>query len=130
MATPPKLRIVRSEDYSDSEEWFKRFLRPLNDFIGAVTAALSRGLTRSENFRSTVKTLDFSSAAAGTTTITVSHDLGQRPTDVWLGRLEPKGAALSAVWSMYWEYGSGTDVKLHFHGLPASAGFKARLILE
>ena len=45
---------------------------------------LTRGLVRTENMRSTVKTISF---RGGSGALTVKHDLGQRPTDVWIGAL-------------------------------------------
>jgi len=127
MAAPPKLRIVRAEDYKEAPSWFADFLRPVNEFVGAVTAALSQGLTRSENMRSTVKAIEFTSAATGPTDVTVLHGLGQRPSDIWVGRLE---GAVTAPWAMSWEYGDDASVKVRFLGLPASTAFKARLIVE
>lgn len=130
MSPPPKVSKLRKEDFKDLPDWFDAVMDPLNDFMTAVSAALSQGLTRSENFNSVLRTgVEFTGTG---TSVTVKHSLGRRPVSVQLAQLEvTSGAALAAAWSMTWAFsGTGTDLALSFQGLPTGRNYRASLILE
>lgn len=133
MASPPKNLVLRKEDYQGSPPWLGKLFLQLNEFFTSVFVALARGLTRSENLRSTVKAITFTTLAIPDNTfpVAVKHDLGQRPTDVWVGRLRRvDGAAITDAWSLTWDLDSNGNLSVRFQGLDASTQYEARLILE
>jgi hypothetical protein len=133
MATAPRLLTLRKEDYRDAPSWLGKLFQQLNEQFSATGIALTRGLTRSENLRSTVKVITFTTLAvpADTFPLPVKHDLGKRPTDVWVGRLRVvSGSAGSSAWSMTWELDTLGNLSVSFQGLAASTTYEARLLLE
>jgi hypothetical protein len=129
MAQPPAPLTLRKEDHAEAPGWIARLFEQLNTFFASSTAALARGLTRAENFRSVTKTVTFTTrpTAAETFPITVKHDLGQRPSDVWVGRLR---GAVAGPWSFTWEIDTGGNLSVRFQGLDDSTRYEARLIIE
>lgn len=131
MATPPAPLTLRKEDYQGTPDWLPRLFTQLNTFILSVTTGLARDLTRSENLKSVTKMITFTTPGSGTPTVSVKHDLGQKPTDVWVGQLgTSSGAAITAPWSMTWTVDSGGNLSVQFQGLAASTAYKAHLVIE
>lgn len=132
MAVPPKAITLRKEDYRDApgnDGWLGRLFTQLNEHLTSVTTALTRGLTRAENMRSTVKTITFTGGGP----IAVKHDLAQRPVDVWVGRLQVlEGTAIGSgsAWSMTWDHGSDGNLSVSFQGLNSTTRYEARLVIE
>lgn len=129
MASAPRPLTLRKEDYQEAPSWSTRLFAQLNEFFAATAAALARGLTRSENLRSTVKTIKFTTlaTAANTFPLAVKHDLPVRPSDIWVGRLR---GTVSAAWSFTWELDANGQVQATFQGLANSTEYEVRLILE
>lgn len=129
MAQAPKAVTLRKEDYREAPSWLGRLFQQLNDHLAAVSTALAGGLSRSENLRSVVKTLKFTTLAtpADTFPVLAKHGLDQRPADVWVGRLSP---APATAWSMTWELDSSGQLSVRFQGLAASTEYEARLVIE
>lgn len=61
MASTPSIRIIPESDFKDSGEfeYFKKLLKPLNQFIQAVNLNLDKGLTTSQNIVSQINDLTF-----------------------------------------------------------------------
>ena len=67
MATPPKLKSLRPEDYDfngEASEWGPKLLQVLTQFCGDVTSALSGQLTTPENIKAEERDIDFNTGAA------------------------------------------------------------------
>lgn len=129
----PKPLVLRKEDYKEAPTWIVRLFQQLNEWFGVVTPALTRGLRRDENFLSTVKTVTFTTSASAPDTfpLTVKHDLGQRPTDVWVSRLRTtNGTAITDAWAFTWELTSAGDLSVRFQGLAAATPYEARIVIE
>lgn len=129
----PKPLTLRKEDYKEAPSWAIRMFLQLNEWFSVATQALTRGLVRSENMLSTVKTVSFTTAtpAADTFPLAVKHDLGQRPSDVWVSRLRTTNStAITAAWSFTWELSSSGDLSVWFQGLADATTYEARLVIE
>lgn len=124
---------LRKEDYREAPfPWLAKLFLQLNTFFEGVTAALTKGLVRGIHLRSVVKELQFTNTAAdGFALSGVRHDLGQRPTDVWVGHLRrTDGAPIDEVWSFTWELDAAGDLSVRFRGLAGSVTYAARLLIE
>jgi hypothetical protein len=124
----PKPLTLRKEDYKEAPDWTVRLFQQLNDWFGSATQALTRGLRRSENLLSTVKVITFTGSA---NTITVKHDLGQRPSDAWIGRIRTRdNSAISSAVSMTWDLDNDGNLIVRFQGLTVGVPYEARIVIE
>jgi hypothetical protein len=129
----PKPLTLRKEDYKESPDWTVRLFQQLNDWFGPATQVLTRGLRRSENLLSTVKVITFTTKtpAADTFPLTVKHDLGQRPTDAWIGDLrKTNNGAITAVWSFTADLDQDGNLLARFQGLEDATAYAARVVIE
>jgi len=129
----PKPLVLRKEDYKEAPGWTVRLFQQLNEWFNTTTQALTRGLRRSENLLSTVKVITFTTAtpAANTFPLTVKHDLGQRPTDAWVGRLKTtNNTQITAAVSMTWDLLSDGSLSVRFQGLADGTPYEARIVIE
>jgi hypothetical protein len=129
----PKPLTLRKDDYKESPDWAERLFTQLNEWLAVVTQALTRGLVRSENMRSTVKELSFTTKtpAADAFPLSVKHDLGQRPTDVWVSSLRTTdNTTITAAWSFTWSLNSAEELSVRFQGLADATPYAARIIIE
>ncbi len=125
--------VLRKEDYKEAPTWMGRLFVQLNEWLTAVTATLTQGITRAENMRSVVKVITFTTAPTAINTFpqTVRHGLGQKPTDIWVGRLRRiDAAAMTDAWSFSWALDAKGDLAVTFQGLSGSASYEVRLIIE
>lgn len=124
----PKPLALRKDDYKDAPEWATRMFQQLNEWFSTGTQALTRGLVRAENMRSTTKTVTFRGSSDA---LTVKHDLGQRPATVWVGSLRTvDGSVISAAWSFTWLLNSDDQLSVRFQGLTAGLSYEAQIIIE
>ena len=139
MATPPSLRRVSVEDYSEAPEWFKRFLTVLNPFLTDTAVALTGGLD-AINLRRQTHTLTLTTEATLANTFTrgkgvlIANRLGTKPTEVRIGQIYPKtsGDALTAAVGLpVWELTSDNLIKIKYiGGLNVSCTYDITLVIE
>lgn len=129
----PKPLVLRKEDYKEAPGWVVRLFQQLNEWFGATTPALTRGLRRSENLLSAVKVITFTTAtpAANTFPLTVKHDLGQRPSDAWIGRIRTTDSSTIAdAVSMTWDLDTDGNLSVRFQGLADATPYEVRIVIE
>ncbi len=134
MSAPPRLRSLTRESTPDAPGWWDRVLTVLSPFVGDVSSALAKGLTRRENMRG-----DFNDAVrfttkatlAATWPVSVKHSMGDRPTSCWLGDLvRADGAAIDDAFSMTWKLSQSNLLELTFQGLAVSTEYRATILYE
>lgn len=134
MSAPPRLRGLSRETTPDAPGWWDRVLAVLSPFIGDVTASLSNGLTRKENFRSGVnENVRFATKAtiADTWPVLVKNELNVRPYGCSLVDLERvDGADIDGAFSMTWKLNQKNQLGLTFQGLEASTEYRATIVYE
>lgn len=134
MATPPKSKGFLAEDYREAPEWFSKFLGPLNEYMAAVTNALTGRLNK-DNFLAYDEALDFTTVPlpadpADTFPLKFKNRLlgGVRPGTVVLGQLHKhSNAALTAAYSMTWVVGPNAEIEVSFQGLENSTRYVGKL---
>ncbi len=134
MATPPRLRAFRIEDYQGAPAWFLTFLQALNEPLTAIANALNRGLTRSENLRSAKREVAFTTKASvdDTFPLTIKNELGTPPTMLWVGKIaRDDGRAITTAVTASWKVNTAGDVELtHVSGLDAQTAYRLTVAYE
>jgi hypothetical protein len=141
MATPPKLKTLRPEDYDfngDAAEWGPKLLAVLSTFCGDVTAALSGALTIPENVRGEDREVTFATTAttpaidAAPFPVTISPQSVKYPKAVtMLNPVVSDGAVPAAAAQVVFRLGSDGSVIIRFvTGIEVSKTYKMRIRLE
>lgn len=128
MAAIPKLKGFVVEDFKEAPEWFHKFLTPINEYMTAVTNALSGRLTTKDNLLAYDEPFDFTTATAAADTFPMKFKNkllgGTRPTSVQVGQIYKKNnVAMSAAYSISWVPGVGGDIEITFQGLENSTQY-------
>ncbi len=131
MAAPPKQRQLHIEPPADAE-WFEDGLGELNDFISAVTYALTQQLTRADNFRSMKKILDINTANSNFP-LDFECTLQATPEKIEVAQALPVdagGTFTGAVTCTHWELREGASIRVHnITGLAANTKYRITLIV-
>ena len=134
MAAPPKQTQFRLDTLGTVPEElrpvFTKLLDQLNNFTAPVGAALTQGLTRSDNMDSAAKRVAFT-VHSDTFPMPVKNDLAGAPGAVWVGQLRRQdGVTITDPWSFSWQLDSRGNLQTAFQGLADGVSYAATLILE
>lgn len=138
MASAPRFRRLAIEDFKEAPGWLMPLLQQLNEALSPLIDALARRLTRTENFRSTVKAVEVVTPAVvgNAFPLSVKPDEGMggiSPKLCWIGKVELlKGSVLptTACW-LNWDLdGEGNVRMLHVSGLTANQRYRVWLVME
>lgn len=128
MAAPPRQRQWNVEPPADAA-WFSDGLLELNSFISSVTYAMTKQLTRADNFRSMLKSFDIDTTNP-TFPLDFDCTLGGTPTEIRVAQVT-KNAPTGAVTVAYWELLEGAKIRVHnITGLAANTKYTITLIVE
>lgn len=133
MATPPKFKRFVREDFAGAPAWFEPLFVTLNEVLGAVVDGFSKKLTRSENFASQEKQLEFTTESTGASpeSLAVRNELSFRPKHCWVTSLErADGAAISSAFSMTWTLDQNNQLRLSLQGLSAATKYRMTIVYE
>lgn len=135
MAAPPRFKALRPEDLQDNvPKWGEQLLLAWNETIGGIANALTRRLTRGDNFLAGERiggTFRTKATAADTWPIEVKNELPFPPRHVCVSKLERvDGSDITTAWSMTWRMGASNLIQLSFQGLPASTEFRFSILYE
>lgn len=132
MAAPPIYKAFRPEDYPDAPDWALKMFDNINQTTQQTTGAMSRQLTRNENFQAGSKTdLPFTSAATGPTSVTLKTDLPYSPQHVTVSNLRKvNGQPLANAWSSSSKPTAAGSVSVTFQGLEASTPYLFNVLYE
>lgn len=132
MAAPPRSRGLSREAFPGLPAALDPLLTVLNEFMASTSAALSRRLSRLENFYAGEKTgIAFKSPAAGVATVTVKWEAVGRPRHVVPSGLARRdGAEISAAWSCTWRLTDQGQIAITFQGLAASTDYVCGILYE
>jgi hypothetical protein len=135
MAAPPKNKTLLAEDFKEAPPWFSKLLTPLNEFMTAVTNALTGRLTRTENLLGYYEDFDFTteSTAANTFPLRFKNKLlgGVRPKSVVVGRIKKHDAiAMSAAYSIEWDLNQSGEIEVIFTGLENSKRYVGTMVFD
>lgn len=134
MAQPPRFKSFSRENFPDAPEWFAQFLLPLNEVTSGLVNAISKRLTRKENFLAAEKVgLVFTTreTAADTFPLRLKSELPSRPTHLWVTRLDVvEGEPISTPFSLTWRMAASGEIEVTFQGLAASTKYRATLAYE
>lgn len=121
-AAPPPLNL-RADDFGERPPaWAAQLFERLNAHSAAVSQALAKGITRSENLRGTdAVAKSFTSEASGVTKVDVKHNLPTTPKhSVVTALARDDGQDITAAWSATAKPKSSGVVEFTFQGLTAS----------
>ena len=133
MAAPPKFSSMRPEDFQEEiPDWGKQLLLSLNSVLSATSNALTKRLSRVDNFTGSERFGTFKTKAVADETfpIEVKHDMPQAPRHVVVSQLQRGDGVALSVWSFEWKMGASGNVQLAFHGLADSTDYRYSLLLE
>jgi hypothetical protein len=129
MANPPRQRQWNVEPPADAQ-WFSDGLLELNSFISSVTYALTKQLSRADNFRSMLKTLTIDTSNTNTFPLDFDCTLGATPEEIRVAQVK-QNPPTGPVTVAYWELLSGNKIRIHnITGLAASTKYTINLIVE
>lgn len=136
MAIPPKKRLLTVEDVPEAPSWLGKVLEALNPVLQGLVAALTRNLTRKDNFLSEVKVVELSipsGASVGDYFPLRFKTEVAAPFAVWLGRVEAlsgdgvNGAATLGPWRMT---ADGQVEVVFIDGLLSNTKFRFTFLVE
>lgn len=131
MSKLPAFNRLALEDFPSEKSWIGKLLSPLNSFMTAVVAAMSNGLTFSENLSAVVRTITVPAGSA-TYPIYFTWTLKSKPVGLWVVSVYEVTAShttLTSAVSADWEYTSDGKVKINgFPSLPTGADYNVTII--
>jgi hypothetical protein len=132
MAPPPRIRSISRESIPGAPASLDPLFAILNDFMGSVANALTRNLSRAENFRGNEKVgLRFNSDASALGEVTFRPEIPTSPKHLICTRLVlENGDAPTTVWSLSWRLTSSGALSVTFRGLSASTTYLCNFIYE
>jgi hypothetical protein len=132
MAPPPRIRSIARESIPGAPAWVDPLLQLIGEALGQVSIALSRRLTRTENFYAGEKLgVFFKTPASGVPMALVKWDTVDKPKHVdvtSLARLD--GVAITAAWSCTHVLNQRGQIELSFQGLAASTDYRCNVRWE
>jgi hypothetical protein len=132
MAPPPRIRSISRESIPGAPASLDPLFAILNDFMGSVVSALTRNLSRAENFRGNEKVgLRFNSTATATGEVTFRPEIPTSPKHLVCTRLVlENGEPPTTVWSVSWRLTSSGTLAVFFRGLSPSVTYLCNFIYE
>lgn len=128
MATLPPIRRLATEDFQSQKAWIGSLLYPLNLFIGAVSNALSKGLTFADNMAAQVNTLQ----VTGTYPLYVSWQLKSKPIGAWVvSAMEatPPHVNFTAAVGIDWQFSVAGQIQINaMPGLTAGKTYNVTIV--
>lgn len=126
----PVLQTFRVEDYPEQKGWIEKLTSPLNSFLSTMVLCMRNGLTFSENFNATVKTLE---VIGGTYPVIASHTIKSQPIGVLILQAFEKNdptATIGTGINLEWMNDSATSVKIkNFTGLTTGTRYTIRILI-
>jgi hypothetical protein len=133
---PPKNRSLVVDEGQDIPDWARKIVGQLNAFMGSVSDALDKGLTRAENDRSQRKTLDFTTNASGAApaaSLKFTCELSARPEEVRVAQVKGLDGAVftGAVSVANWDMADGTTIRINeVTGLSPNSSYQVVLLIS
>lgn len=129
MAQPPREQQW-TVDPPPEAQWFSDALAQMNSFISAVTFALTKQLSRSDNFRSQIKVLKLDTANTNNFPLSFDCTLQAQPEEIRVAQVKG-GTPSGPVSAAHWELVSGATIRLYdITGLAANTQYEVTLIIE
>lgn len=104
----PVLKTLRVEDFPDQKGWIEKLVYSINSFLDTVVLAFNRGLTFSDNFNASVKTLEI---IGGIVPVDILHGLRNAPIGVQIFQVYEKADIIVTI---------GTAVTLEWYNVDAT----------
>lgn len=125
---PESQELIAEEFEQEQQEMIKKIAEPFNVFVEQVISAVKSNLTFGENFRGTIKTVNFKAAA---TTATFSYEAKGTPVALWVGKLSPVtdiGSATNPL--IMWEPDGKGNIKItSIVGLDATKEYNITFVI-
>lgn len=131
MAIPPQWRPFRQDGSGAIDASVATALSNQSDTASEISSALTKGLTRSENFAGTSReNVIFRAETTGAGSTRVKHNMAANPKHVVVSSLARTDGSPLAVWSNSWSIVSNGLVEIVFQGLVASTQYTFNVLFE